>query len=65
MHLLTTLCVLLSIIYWFYRLIRALYNLLSYFNIRAFYAQALDIKPVEKKRKLNPKNFILKLYIVE
>lgn len=50
MHLLTSLCVMLSIIYWLYRLIRALYNLLSYFNIRAFYAQALDIKPVERQK---------------
>jgi hypothetical protein len=46
MRLLTTLCVILSVIYWLYRLIRAFYNILSYFNIRAFYAQALDIKPV-------------------
>ncbi|CAF0903757.1 unnamed protein product [Adineta steineri] len=45
MHLLTNLCIILSIIYWLYRLTRSLYNLLSYFNIRAFYAQALDIKP--------------------
>ncbi|CAF4755094.1 unnamed protein product, partial [Rotaria sp. Silwood1] len=45
MHLLTTLCIILSIIYWFYRLSRAIYNLFSYFNIRAFYTQALDIKP--------------------
>jgi hypothetical protein len=50
MHLLTALCVILAIIYWLYRLIRALYNLLSYFNIRAFYAQALDIKPVRDNR---------------
>jgi hypothetical protein len=47
MHLLTTLCIILSMIYWLYRLSRALYNILSYFNIRAFYAQALDIKPVK------------------
>ena len=39
-------CIILSIVYWIYRLSRAIYNLLSYFNIRAFYAQALDIKPV-------------------
>ncbi|CAF0832259.1 unnamed protein product [Adineta steineri] len=45
MHLITSLCLILSIIYWLYRLCRALYNLLSYFNIRAFYTQALDIKP--------------------
>jgi hypothetical protein len=51
MHLLTTLCIILSIIYWLYRLSRALYNLLSYFNIRAFYAQALDIKPVRTNQK--------------
>ncbi|CAF3486156.1 unnamed protein product [Rotaria sp. Silwood1] len=48
MHLLTTLCIILSIIYWFYRLSRAIYNLFSYFNIRAFYTQALDIKPVKR-----------------
>lgn len=47
MHLLTTLCLILAIAYWLYRLSRAIYNLLSYFNIRAFYAQALDIKPVK------------------
>ena len=46
MHLLTILCVLLSIIYWLYRLSRACYNIISYYNIRAFYTQALDIKPV-------------------
>ncbi|CAF3812932.1 unnamed protein product, partial [Rotaria magnacalcarata] len=45
MHLLTTSCIILSIIYWLYRLSRALYNLISYYNIRAFYIQALDIKP--------------------
>ena len=49
MHLLTTSCIILSMIYWLYRLSRALYNVLSYFNIRAFYAQALDIKPVQRK----------------
>jgi hypothetical protein len=59
MHLLTNLCILLSIIYWLYRLIRALYNLLSYFNIRAFYAQALDIKPVKILQKKFFKNFDL------
>jgi hypothetical protein len=59
MHLLTTLCIILSIIYWLYRLSRALYNLLSYFNIRAFYAQALDIKPVRAKRK---KKNLLEIY---
>ncbi|CAF3406257.1 unnamed protein product [Rotaria socialis] len=45
MHLLTTSCIILSIIYWLYRFSRALYNLISYYNIRAFYIQALDIKP--------------------
>ncbi|CAF0843587.1 unnamed protein product [Adineta ricciae] len=45
MNLLTRLCIFLSIIYWLYRLSRAIYNLLSFYNIRAFYAQALDIKP--------------------
>ena len=49
MHLLTTLCLILAIAYWLYRLSRAIYNLLSYFNIRAFYAQALDIKPVKTR----------------
>ncbi|CAF3238887.1 unnamed protein product [Rotaria socialis] len=47
MHLITSICLLLSFIYWIYRLSRAIYNLLSYFNIRAFYTQALDIKPNE------------------
>lgn len=46
MPLLTTLCTILAIIYWLYRLARSVYDLLSYFNIRAFYAQALEIKPV-------------------
>ncbi len=46
MHLITSLCLIFSLIYWLYRLSRAMYNLLSYFNIRAFYTQALDIKPV-------------------
>jgi hypothetical protein len=49
MHLITSLCLLLSIIYWLYRLARAAYDLLSFYNIRAFYNQALDIKPVMKK----------------
>jgi len=49
MHLITSLCLLLSIIYWLYRLARAVYNILSFFNIRAFYNQALDIKPVKNK----------------
>lgn len=49
MRILTSLCVLLAIIYWLYRLSRAIYNLFSYFNIRAFYAQALDIKPVREE----------------
>jgi hypothetical protein len=48
MHLLTILCLILAAIYWLYRFSRALYNILSYFNIRAFYAQALDIKPVNQ-----------------
>ena len=46
MHRLTFLCLLLAIIYWFYRLLRATYNIISYANIRTFYAQALDIQPV-------------------
>lgn len=46
MPLLTSLCLLLSMIYWFYRLLRAMYNIFTYFNIRSFYAQALDIQPV-------------------
>ncbi|CAF3419510.1 unnamed protein product [Rotaria sp. Silwood1] len=45
MHLIISLCLILSIIYWIYRFLRVIYNLLSYFNIRAFYIQALDIKP--------------------
>jgi len=45
MFLLTKLCLIIAITYWIYRFSRAIYNLLSYFNIRAFYAQALDIKP--------------------
>ena len=48
MPLLTSLCLLLSMIYWFYRLLRAMYNLFTYFNIRSFYAQALDIQPVSR-----------------
>ncbi|CAF2602109.1 unnamed protein product [Rotaria sp. Silwood2] len=47
MRLIISLCLILSIIYWIYRFSRAIYNLLSYFNIRAFYIQALDIKPID------------------
>jgi hypothetical protein len=50
MHLITSLCLILSIIYWFYRLIRAAYNIISFSNIRLFYNQALDIKPVKKNK---------------
>lgn len=46
MNLLTNLCIILAIIYWIYRFSRSALDLISYFNIRAFYAQALDIKPV-------------------
>ena len=48
MNWLTSLCLMLAIIYWFYRFIRAIYNLQLFFNIRAFYNQALDIRPVGK-----------------
>ncbi|CAF1192310.1 unnamed protein product [Didymodactylos carnosus] len=44
-HLLISLCVALAVIYWIYRFCRAVYNLLSFYNIRLFYSQALDIKP--------------------
>jgi hypothetical protein len=50
MHLITSLCLILSIIYWFYRLARSAYNILSFFNIRAFYNQALDIKSVRNNK---------------
>ncbi len=60
MHLITSLCLILAIIYWFYRLARAVYNISSFFNIRAFYNQALDIKPVRKK--IINLNLIMKFY---
>ena len=46
MNWITSLCLILAIIYWFYRFIRAIYNLQSFYTIRTFYHQALDIKPV-------------------
>ncbi|CAF0979681.1 unnamed protein product [Adineta ricciae] len=45
MYRITNWCLILSIIYWIYRFACAVYHLASYFNIRSFYTQALDIKP--------------------
>lgn len=46
MNWLTSLCLILAIIYWFYRLIRTICNLQAFYTIRNFYHQALEIQSV-------------------
>jgi len=47
MSLLTFLSLIFAIVYWFYQFLRAVYNIFTFYSIRAFYDQVLDIKPVE------------------